>query len=77
MDTSETLAPARETYIKNGGQVMQYDLSNSGLYMLEKTGELEYKTGIHTSSNTISTEYLFKGKDLVKAVNEKAVPHNP
>ncbi|TLX24037.1 hypothetical protein FE904_19150, partial [Chryseobacterium indologenes] len=65
------------TYIKNGGQVMQYDLSNSGLYMLEKTGELEYKTGIHSGSNTISTEYLFKGKDLVKAVNEKAVPHNP
>ncbi|MDR4953814.1 RHS repeat-associated core domain-containing protein [Chryseobacterium sp. ES2] len=60
------------TYIKNGGQVMQYDLSNSGLYMLEKTGELEYKTGIHSGSNTISTEYLFKGKDLVKAV-----PHNP
>lgn len=65
------------TYIKNGGQVMQYDLSNSGMYMLEKTGELEYKTGIHTGSNTISTEYLFKGKDLVKAVNGKATPHNP
>ncbi len=51
------------SYIKNGGQVMQYDLSNSGIYMLEKTGELEYKTGIHIGSSTVSTEYLFKGKD--------------
>ncbi|BFO64699.1 DUF6443 domain-containing protein [Chryseobacterium sp. KCF3-3] len=65
------------TYTKNGGQVMQYDLSNSGLYMLEKTGELEYKTGINAGSTTVSTEYLFKGKNLVNAVNEKATPHNP
>ncbi|KPH14115.1 hypothetical protein [Chryseobacterium sp. ERMR1:04] len=65
------------TYTNNGGQVMQYDLSNSGLYMLEKTGELEYKTGLHIGSNTTSTEYLFKGKNLVKAVNGEAKPHNP
>lgn len=56
---------------------MQYDLSNSGSYMLEKTGELEFKTGIHAGSNTISTEYLFKGKELVKTINGKATPHNP
>ncbi|MDN3694671.1 hypothetical protein QWZ06_21570 [Chryseobacterium tructae] len=66
-----------QSYVKNGQQVMQYDLSNSGLYMLEKTGELEFKTGINTGSTTISTEYLFKGKDLVKTINGKATPYNP
>lgn len=56
---------------------MQYEISNSGLYMLEKTGEFQYKTGIHTGSFTVSTEYQFIGKDLVKAVNGKAKPYNP
>ncbi|WP_184874025.1 MULTISPECIES: hypothetical protein [unclassified Chryseobacterium] len=41
------------------------------------TGELEFKTGINTGSTTISTEYLFKGKDLVKTINGKATPYNP
>lgn len=56
---------------------MQYDISNSGLYMLEHSGELTVGPGIHQGSNIISQEYKFMGKDLVKAVNEKATPHNP
>jgi len=65
------------TYTKNGGQVMQYDLSNSGLYKLQYTGEVDIYKGINQGSNVVSTEYKFMGKDLVKAVNEKATPHNP
>lgn len=65
------------TYTKNGGEVMQYDLSNSSLYILEHSGELKTSTGIHQGSTTVSTEYEFMGKDLVKAVNDKAKPHNP
>jgi RHS repeat-associated protein len=65
------------TYTKNGGQVMQYDISSSGLYMLEHSGELTIGPGIHKGSNVISQEYKFMGKDLVKAVNGKAKPHTP
>ncbi|ATN04838.1 hypothetical protein CRN76_05205 [Chryseobacterium indologenes] len=65
------------TYTKNGGQVMQYDLSNSGLYKLQYTGEVDIYKGINQGSNVVSTEYKFMGKDLVQAVNEKATPHNP
>ncbi len=65
------------TYTKNGGQVMQYELSNSGLYKLQYTGEVDIYKGINQGSNVVSTEYKFMGKDLVKAVNEKAAPHNP
>jgi hypothetical protein len=32
---------------------------------------------IHTGSTTVSTEYLFKGKDLVQTINGKATPYNP
>jgi len=35
------------------------------------------KTGINTGSNTISTEYQFIGKDLVKEINAVARPYNP
>lgn len=65
------------TYTKNGGQVMEYDISSSGLYKLQYTGEVDIYNGINQGSNIISTEYKFIGKDLVKAINEKAKPHNP
>jgi len=70
-------ATVAASYIKNGGKVMEYDISSSGLHKLQYTGEVDIYKGINQGSNVVSTEYKFMGKDLVKAVNGKAKPHNP
>ncbi len=56
---------------------MQYEISNSGLYILEHSGQLKMGKGIHQGSNLISNEYQFLGKDIVHAVNKLAKPYNP
>ncbi|KFF12745.1 hypothetical protein IW15_08105 [Chryseobacterium soli] len=68
-------AVVASSYIKNGGQLMKYDISNSGLYQLKYTGKLDIYKGINQGSNIISTEYKFMGKDIVNAVNKLATPH--
>lgn len=70
-------AEVASTYAKNGGQVMQYEISSSGLYTLEKSGELTFKTGINSGSNVISTEFQFNGKELIKEINKIATPYKP
>ncbi|SFW81842.1 RHS repeat protein [Chitinophaga sancti] len=62
------------TYVKNGGQVMQYQISKISIKLLEMSGELELKTGIHTISGTVNNEYMFKGKEIVEALNKLATP---
>jgi RHS repeat-associated protein len=61
------------TYVKNGGKVMQYEMTNFAIKSLEQTGELTYKTGIHVAGEA-TTEFMFSGKDIVKALNEVAKP---
>ena len=68
-------AAVASTYIKNGGQLMQYEISNSGIYQLRYTGQLDVYKGINQGSNVISTEYKFIGKDVVNAVNKLAKPY--
>ncbi|UPK67195.1 RHS repeat domain-containing protein [Chitinophaga filiformis] len=66
-------AAVAATYVKNGGQVMEYEISQYALFALKNAGELEMKTGIHVAGQ-ISTEYMFLGKNVVEAVNSLAKP---
>ena len=67
-------AAVAATYVKNGGSVVQYEISQSAIYSLELTGELTYNTGIHLGGN-VSKEYVFHGQELVKALNSIAKPY--
>jgi hypothetical protein len=67
-------AAVAASYVKNGGQVMKYEITNFALKSLETTAELSTKTGIHGTAGAVSTEYMFQGKDLVKTLNEIAKP---
>ena len=62
------------TYVLNGGQVMQYEISNYALQSLKFSGEMTNLTGIKGATGKISTEYMFNGKNLVEAVNSLATP---
>jgi hypothetical protein len=68
-------AAVAATYVKNGMQVMQYQVTRYSLKVLEQTGELLLKTGKHGSSGITSTEYMFQGKHLVDALNKIAKPN--
>ncbi|SHG85384.1 RHS repeat-associated core domain-containing protein [Chryseobacterium vrystaatense] len=68
-------ASVASSYIKNGGQLMKYEISQSGIYQLKYTGKLDIYKGINIGSNQISTEYKFIGKDIVNEVNRLAKPH--
>jgi RHS repeat-associated protein len=57
------------TYVKNGGKVMSYDLSQSSLFILEQAGKLNKLSGKHLIGGATSTEYKFIGKDVVNALN--------
>jgi RHS repeat-associated protein len=65
-------AAVAATYVKNGGQVVQYTISEYALQALRYSGELATKTGIHGTTGAISTEYVFSGKKLVEALNSIA-----
>lgn len=67
-------AAVAATYVKNGGQVMQYEMTQFSLKSLITTGELELKSGIHGVAGAASTEYKFIGEKLVEAVNSIAKP---
>ncbi|UMY66619.1 MULTISPECIES: DUF6443 domain-containing protein [unclassified Flavobacterium] len=67
-------AEVAASYVKNGGQVMQYQISTSGLRSLEASQQLLKNAGIHSGQTTISTEYQFIGKDLVETLNGLATP---
>jgi len=62
-------AAVAATYIKNGGEVASYELTNFSLKSLQAAGELSLKTGMHGTTCAISTEYMFQGKNLVEALN--------
>lgn len=66
-------AAVAATYVKNGGQVMQYEMTQFSLKSLVATGEVEMKMGIH-GIGVPNTEYMFKGKNLVEAINTIAKP---
>ena len=67
-------AEVAATYVKNGGQVVQYNVSQFGLKSLEKAGQLRHNTGIHNTTGDVSKEYMFQGSDLVKYLNSIAQP---
>jgi RHS repeat-associated protein len=67
-------AAVAATYVKNGGQVMQYSIPMSALKELEYTGDLILKTGKHGVTGVTSIEYMFQGKNLVDALNTIAKP---
>lgn len=69
-------AGVASNYIKNGGQLMRYEISQSGIYQLKYTGRLDIYKGIIQGSTRISTEYKFIGQDVVNAVNKLAIPHH-
>jgi len=62
------------TYIQNGGQVMKYEVTEFSIKQLQSSFQLELKTGINGVNGKISTEYMFKGKELVEAINSIARP---
>jgi RHS repeat-associated protein len=70
-------AEVAASYVKNGGQVMQYEISSSGLYTLEHSGQMTVGPGMHAGSNAISTEYQFIGKELVKELINIGTPYKP
>ncbi len=65
-------AAVAATYIKNGGQVASYRVSQFAIKQLEQSGALNLLKGIHNTTGQISTEYQFIGKELVKAINQLA-----
>lgn len=44
---------------------MQYEMSHFSITSLKYIGELELKTGIHTAAGAVSTEFVFKDKEVV------------
>ncbi len=62
-------AAVAATYVKNGGKVVSYDLSQSSLFMLEQAGKLNKLSGKHLIGGATSTEYKFVGKEIVNALN--------
>lgn len=48
---------------------MKYEVTQYSLKALEQMGGVELKTGINLGSTTNSTEYMFKGEDVIKALN--------
>ncbi|MCP9751013.1 DUF6443 domain-containing protein [Ferruginibacter sp. HRS2-29] len=69
-------ATVAATYITNGGQVMEYQMTQYSLKELQMKGELLLKTGINGPTGIPSTEFQFVGKNLVDAVNKIGKPHN-
>lgn len=67
-------ATVAASYVKNGGQVVSYRISQFGLKSLEASGQLTYKTGMHGPVGTVSKEYVFKGKELIEYLNTIAAP---
>ncbi len=67
-------AAVAATYIKNGGQVVSYRVSQYALKFLEQSGTLNLLKGIHGAAGKVSTEYQFIGKELVEALNKLATP---
>ncbi len=70
-------ATVAATYVKNGGQVMEYQITHYSTFELEMAGELTKKTGIHGTTGIVNTEYMFEGRELVKALNSIAKPYVP
>jgi len=70
-------AEVAATYIKNGGQVMQYEMTPFSLTRLYQSGEMTYRTGKHGMLGVTVTEYVFTGENLVEALNLIAKPYIP
>ncbi|WP_188375393.1 RHS repeat domain-containing protein [Winogradskyella haliclonae] len=56
------------TYVKNGGSVMSFRISDFAIKKLEMLGNLAQKTGMHGQTGAINTEYMFSGKNLIEAL---------
>jgi hypothetical protein len=65
-------ASVAASYVKNGGQVVSYRVSQFGLKSLESSGQLTYKTGMHGIEGIVSKEYVFRGKELIEYLNSIA-----
>jgi RHS repeat-associated protein len=67
-------ASAAASYVKNGGQLVEYNVSLSSMRTLEATGQLSTKTGINKATGEMTTEFMFEGEELKKALNTIAKP---
>ncbi len=67
-------AAVAATYVKNGGQVVSYRVSQYSLKFLESSGALNLFKGIHKTTGIVNNEFQFVGKELVKALNMLANP---
>ncbi|WP_074406731.1 RHS repeat domain-containing protein [Aquimarina megaterium] len=67
-------AAVAATYIKNGGQVVSYRVSQYALKFLEQSGSLNLFRGIHKATGKVNNEFQFIGKELVEAMNKLANP---
>jgi len=63
-----------QSYVKNGGEVVKYDLSKVGIERLYFSQKVEKLTGKHTSTGATNTEYLFRGAELKQILNSLAKP---
>ncbi|WP_219007613.1 DUF6443 domain-containing protein [Aquimarina litoralis] len=67
-------AAVAATYVKNGGQVVSYRVSQYALKFLEQSGSLNRFKGIHKATGAVNNEFQFIGKELVEALNKLANP---
>ncbi len=67
-------ATVAATYVKNGGQVMKYELSHSSIYNLRQRGMLTMKEDIHKvgTQEVRHSTYEFSGSNLREALNKIA-----
>lgn len=70
-------ATVAASYIKNGGQVMKYEVRSDALFSLRQQGLLKLKEDIHKigSKEIRHTTYQFSGSNLRLAFNQIAKPN--
>jgi len=62
------------TYIKGNGKLVQYEVSDYGMYLLRQEGFMETKVGQHVLSGEVisHTEYTINNAEIKKIFNEIA-----
>jgi hypothetical protein len=64
------------SYVKNGGQVMSYEVSEYSLFNLRQRGMLTVMEDIHSTGQQAirHTTYQFTGSNVRSALNQIAKP---
>lgn len=70
-------AAAAATYLKNGGMVMRYEVSNYALKNLEQRGMLQMMNDIHIigGKQVYHNTYKFIGSNVRQALNTITKPN--